>query len=230
MSIFMDLKGTSKDTFQIQKGGPKLKNESGKVAIKNPADSAYVDLLALILRATGDSIVINEDAALSGADWKATIARPTSGMTANTTFTLPPNGGTAGYFLQTDGAGNTSWQAVSSPSVTEKVTVDSTSFAFGASSPISLFTLPANAVVHKVEIVVDTAFDGAPTLEIGISGNTSKYMTTAQNDLTSGAGDQWEANPSNIPVGTTEALIGTYVAGGATVGAGRILVHYSIPT
>ena len=55
-------------------------------------------------------------------------------------------------------------------------------------------------------------------------------MDTGDVDLTSGVGDAWEANKNNAPVGTTEAIIGTYVAGGATVGAGRILTEYSIPS
>jgi hypothetical protein len=230
MAVFMDLKGTSNSSFQIQKGGPRFKNNAGVLEARNAADGAYVDFLALILRAAGNSIVINEDAALSGADWKMTISRPATGMTASLDFKLPPDYGTTGYLLQTDGAGNLTWVAGSTPpSVTQKITVDTTTLAFGDSSPVAMFTLPANAVVHKVKVIVDTAFDGTPTVAVGISGNTGKYMATTDNDLTSGAGDRWESNPNQVPVGTTEAIIATYVAGGASAGSARIEVDYSIP-
>lgn len=230
MSIFMDIKGTSQSSFQIQKGGPRFKNNSGVLEARNAANTAYVDFLALILRAAGDSLVLNETATLSGSSWKMSISRPTSGMTQSLDFKMPPDYGTNGYVLQTDGSGNLTWVAQSTPpSVTQKITVDTTTLAFGASSPVAMFTLPANAVVHKVKVIVDTAFDGTPTLDIGITGNTSKYGASSSFDLTSGAGDRWESNPNSAPVGTTEAIIATYVAGGATVGSARIEVDYSIP-
>jgi len=109
MAVFMDLKGTTQSTFQLGKGGPKLKSVSGVFQARNAADSAYVDIIAAAINAAGDSITINSDAAEAGADWKLTIARPVAGMTQNLTFTLPGSYGSSGQFLQSDGAGNTSW-------------------------------------------------------------------------------------------------------------------------
>jgi len=225
MASFQDIKGTSQQTFQIQKGGAKFRNNSGVLESRNSANSAYADFVALILRSAGDSIVINEDAAGSGADWKMTFARPASGMTAALTYTFPATV-TNGYVLSTDGSGNLTWVAPSSTSGAGQV--DSTPLVFGDSSPVAMFTLPANAAVMRVNVVVDTAFDGSPTLEIGIGGDTDKYMATTENDLTSGNGDRWTTNPNSIPSGSTEALIATYVDGSATVGAARILVEYSV--
>ena len=173
MSIFMDIKGTSVSSFQISKGGPRFTNNSGKLEAKNAANTLYVDFLAQILRSVGNSVVLNENATSSGADWKMTISRPASGMSAALNFVLPPDYGTSGYFLTTDGAGNLTWAAVSSPTVSDKITVKSSSIAFGTSSPIAMFTLPANAVVLKVKVIIDTAFDGAPTLKVGIVGTTN---------------------------------------------------------
>jgi len=65
-----------------------------------------------------NALELNTNAAGSGADWKLTLARPVSGMTAAWTLTLPPNAGTSGYVLQTDGSGNTSWVAQSGGSST----------------------------------------------------------------------------------------------------------------
>lgn len=229
MAIFMDLKGTSQSTFQLGKGGPKLKNNSGVFEARNAADSSYVDLVASVLKAASDSIQLNSDAAGAGADWVMTLARPASGMTGAVTYTLPA-APTNGYVLQTDGSGNLSWVAPSTPAASNIVLTDSTTIGFGASSPVSLFTLPANAVVHKVQVIVDTPYtDAAATLDVGISGTPAKYQANAQNDLAGTAKDVYESTPGEQPVGTTEALIGTLSAGTSSAGSVRVIVHYSNP-
>lgn len=227
MSTYMDIKGTSESSFNLglASNAVKLKNNSGVLDIRNKADSAYLNVKALGFLSTSDQLTLNEDATLSGASWKMNFARPTSGMTANITYTFPASV-TNGYFLTTDGSGNLSWAAVSSPSVSEKVTCDSTSFAFGDfGADLTMFNLPANAVVHDVQVIVDTAFD-VGTIEIGITGTTDKYMTDTQNDLLEAT--RYESSPNNIPVGSVEAIKGTF-SGSPTVGAGRVLVFYSIP-
>ena len=109
----------------------------------------------------------------------------------------------------------------------EKLVVDTTSLAFGTTSPLAMFTAPANAVHSLVQVIVDTPFNGTPSLSIGITGTTSKYMSATQLDLTQGA--IFEVAPGVAAVGTTENLIATYSAGGASAGAARILVYYSVP-
>ncbi|CAB5228107.1 hypothetical protein UFOVP1531_1 [uncultured Caudovirales phage] len=44
---------------------------------------------------------------------KVTVTTPTAGLSADYTFTLPPDGGTVDYVLRTDGAGVTTWVAQS---------------------------------------------------------------------------------------------------------------------
>lgn len=227
MSVYMDLKGTSESSFNIglSSAAIKLKNNSSVLDIKNKADAAYLSIRCLQALITSNQLVLNDDAALAGDDWKMTIARPSTGMTGSVTYTLPA-APTNGYFLTTDGSGNLSWAAVSSPSVTEKVSVDSTPFVFGDfGADLTMFNLPANAVVHDVQVIVDTAFD-AGTIQIGITGNVNKYMTSGQNDLSEAS--RFVSSPNNIPVGVVEAIKGTFT-GTPTVGAGRVLVFYSIP-
>ncbi len=227
MAVFLDAKGTSQSSFQISKGGARLKNNAGILESRNAADGAYADLVAQILKANSNEMQLNANATLSGASWIMSFLRPSSGMTASVNYTFPAVP-TNGYVLSTDASGNLTWVAPAT-APTGTVTQDTTTLVFGSSSPVAMFTLPANAVLSKVEIIVDTAFDGTPTLEIGIAGDTNKYMETTQVDLTSGAGDRWEANPNNVPVGGTEAIIATYVAGGASAGAARMIVTYSNP-
>lgn len=229
MSLFGDFFGTTLSKFQIAISGVILKNSSGNLLVRNAADSADSAITASQLNNSGDSVVINSDAASTGADWSITLARPTTGMIANTRFQLPPNNGTANYVLQTDGSGNTTW--VINSGATNQIATDTTTLAFGSTSPLSLFTLPANAIIEWIDIIVDTAFNGTPSLSIGIAGTTSKYMASTQVDLTDVASVKcYRVHPNVAASGSTEALIATYAAGSASAGSARILVNYAIPS
>jgi hypothetical protein len=106
--------------------------------------------------------------------------------------------------------------------------VDTTNLAFGSSSPLAMFTLPANAVVRSVKVIIDTAFNGTPSLSIGVSGTASKYMASTQVDLTAAAGTVFEVDPASILDSSTEAIIATYAANTASVGAARLEVAYAV--
>lgn len=223
-----NLVGTVSGYFKIGGfTGVRLKNSAGDLLIRNTGDSADAKITTSQLKNSGDSIIVNSDAAGSGADWLLTLARPSSGQTAAWTFTFPIGPGTANYVLQTDGSGNTSWVAAGSTAAC--ISVDTTTLAFNTSSPLTLFTLPANAVIDWVEVIVDTAFDGTtPSVTIGISGTTSKYQGAGDNDLATLGG--YRTYPGIAAAGGTEALIATFTAGGgATVGSARILVAYTVP-
>ena len=108
--------------------------------------------------------------------------------------------------------------------------MDTTTLGFGTASPLSLFSTPANAIISKIQVIIDTPFTGGtPSLTIGITGQTAKYMGATQNVLTGVAADTYESNPS-LPSTAGEALIGTYAANGASAGSARILVHYVVPS
>ena len=107
------------------------------------------------------------------------------------------------------------------------VTEDTASLAFGTTSPLTLFTLPANAVIRDIRVIVDTAFNGTSTVSVGVSGTTSKYAGTGDVDLTTA--NEYVISPGLTANGSTEALIATYSAGGASAGAARIIVAYSVP-
>jgi len=227
MAVFIDIKGTSQGSFQLSKGGARINNTAGVIEARNAADNAYADIVGQILKANSNELQLNANATLSGANWKMSVLRPATGMTANVNYTLPA-APINGSLLATDGSGNLSWTAPGAV-ITGFTVMDSQSFVFNSASPIALVTIPANAVVHSVEVIIDTLFDGAPTLQVGIAGTTNKYMDTTEVNLNSGLGDIWKTNPSKAPLGTSEAIIATYTQGGSTVGAGRILVNYSIP-
>ena len=227
MAVFMDIKGTSQSTFQLGKGGPKLKNSAGIFQARNAADSAFVDIVGAILKAASDSIQLNSDATSAGADWVMTLARPASGMTAAVTYTLPA-APVNGYVLSTDGSGGLSW--VAPASTANASSADSTSFVFSDSSPISLFTLPANAIIDRIQIIIDTPFDDAATITVQGTTSSRTYALAVESDLEGSARDVYTVHPGFDATVASDVLEATLTPASATAGAGRVVVYYVIPT
>lgn len=224
---WIDLVGTTKEYIRVGLAGFRLKNSSGNVLVRNAGDSADAEITASKVKISGEILEINSDAAGSGADWKMTLQRPASGMTAAVTFTLPPDDGTPDQVLKTDGSGVLTWVAAGSTASSDKK--DSTALAFGDSSPITMFSTGSGDVLEYIEVVIDTAFNGTPSLSIGVSGTTSKYLGSTDVDLTMPATTAFVIHP-NLPAQGVEALIATYSAGSASAGAARIIAHYATPS
>ncbi len=218
--------GTLKSSFLLGISGVRLKDSSGNLLIRNTADNADAEITASKMKVSGEILEINSDAAGSGSDWKFTMQRPTSGMTAAVVLTLPVDDGTPSQVLATDGSGVLSWASAGSTASSDKI--DTTTLGFGDSSPVTLFSTGASDVITRIQVIIDTAFNGTPSLSIGISGSTSKYMATTEVDLTAAAGTVFEVVPGKTAQGA-EALIATYSAGGASAGSARILVYYGAP-
>lgn len=215
MASWLKIVGTQVSNFRLGLLGVRLKDNSGSLDVRNTGDTAFSGVTA------EDVTIFNNTAGFGN-----TIQTGAT-QAANYTYTLPLDDGSPAQVLSTDGSGVLSW--VSASSTASCWSVDSTSFAFGSSSPISMFTLPANAVISSVIVIVDTAFDGTPTMSVGVNGGSaSKYVSTGDVNLL--VADRYEVPNQSIPVGTTEALEITYAAGSATVGAGRVLVTYAVPT
>lgn len=236
MATIMDLKGTSESSFLIGLNGVKLVWDGISLKLKDKTETAFLDLQARYitsvrtitdeLKVNGNIIELNDDATGSGPDQKMTFARPLTGMSAGVTYTFPA-APTNGYFLTTDSSGNLSWAAISSPSTTDKVTVDETSFDYSAGvGPQSMFTLPANAKVLKVEIIVSSAFDNNAT--VSVSKNAGLLMSISQSDLSDAGPTKFSVDPIDAASGSAESI--TYSLNNApTTGSGIIRVQYVIP-
>lgn len=211
MSSWLKIVGTQAGKFVLGLTGVTLKNNAGNLQVRNNADSAYAD-------ASVANVVVN------GSSYGVTLSASAS-QAANYALTLPVDDGSPNQVLVTDGSGVLSWQSAASTSDHWKV--DTTSFAFGSGSTVSMFTLPANSVIDRVTVIVDTAFDGTPSMSVGVSGNASKYVASGDTLLT--VADRYDVPNQQAAVGTTEALEIAYTAGGATVGSGRVLVTYAVP-
>lgn len=208
---FEKISGTSLTKFIIGLLGPLWKATGGRLQARNNADTAF----------TGLDI---SDISLNNSTNKTVIQIPT-GQSNDITLTLPADDGTAGQVLGTDGSGVLSW--VSAASTETSIKTDVTSINFGSSGTISAFTLPANAVVERCSVIVDTAFDGTPSISVGVSSAASKYFGSGS-VLLAAAGRYDEVYEGTVS-GTSEAVEIYFSAGSASVGAARVIVSYSIP-
>jgi hypothetical protein len=206
--------GTLSSTFQLGLGGARVKNVAGVVQIRNPTDTGFAGVAS---NAVDVQDINGNRVRLQSPDIAADYA-----------ITLPTTAGSPAQVLTTDGAGVTSWTTVAGGA--DKPVYDTTNLAFGDTSPKAMFTLPANAIVNQVILVIDTPFNGAPSLSVGITGTVSKYAGATDLDLTQAATTVFEIEPGITSSGSAENIIASYAAGGATVGTARIIVAYVIPS
>jgi len=100
-------------------------------------------------------------------------------------LTLPSDDGDAGEFLQTDGSGALTWEPASVPTSVPKwtkYTLDTTDINDAdLQQDVTVIAMAANTTIEGVIIKHSTAFSGtactALTVEVGISGTSSKYAS-----------------------------------------------------
>ncbi|MBD1995165.1 hypothetical protein H6G00_00795 [Leptolyngbya sp. FACHB-541] len=232
MGIWQDFVGTTEALFRVGLTGFSLKNNGGNVVVRNSGDTADAELTASQVKVSGDSIVINSDAANAGNDRSLTLQRATSGMTGALTVILPALTGADGQVLAKKAgspAGVLELELISAANTALNTANDTTALAFGSAATVPMFTLPANAIIQSVETVVDVTFNGTPSISVGISGNASKYVASTQVDLKAAARTSFVVHPAIAPSANPENLEIAYSAGGATAGAARVIVAYTIP-
>jgi hypothetical protein len=213
MSAWLKTIGTQTGRFILGLTGVSLKNNAGDLQVRNNADSAFAG-------ATVEDIAIHNNT----AGFSNTI-RTQSTQAANYVYDLPLDAGSVGQVLSTDGSGLLSWVSAASTDANWKV--ETTTINFGSGATTAAFTLPVNAIIDKVMVLVDTAFDGTPTLSVGDSGNNSRFMGSGDNLLT--LADRFDVFNQVAAVGSTTAVEIYYSAGGATVGSARVLCTYAVP-
>lgn len=211
MASWLKITGTQVGKFILGLTGVTLKNNAGNLQVRNNADSAFASADVANLK-------------LNGSTYGVTFASSPS-QVADYSLVFPVDDGSPGQIMVTDGNGILSWQ--SAASTADHLKVDTTSFTFGSASTVSMFTLPANAVIDTVSVIVDTAFDGTPSMSVGISGDASKYFGSGDSLLS--LADRFDVPNQLVANASSEALQISFTAGGASVGAGRVLVSYSVP-
>lgn len=219
-----DLVGTAAGYLRLGLSGVRLKDSSGNLLVRNAGDSADAEITASKVNASGPDIVLDSDG-------NALTVSQNSGQSAALQVILPAAKGTDGFHLaQKAGTSAGVIELEFVAAVSNGTLVDVTDLAFGSSATVTMFTLPANATIHKVEVIVDTAWDTAATLSVGVNGgSSSKYLASSQANLRAAAASVFEVNPGLASVGSSEDLEIAYSAASASAGAARVFVHYSTP-
>ena len=120
-------------------------------------------------------------------------------------------------YVDTSPAANAAEQIVAIPLV------------FGSGATVnSTFALQNNTFVTKVQVLVKTQFDGAaPTVSVGYSGQATKFMATASNNLkVVGAYTREQYTQQNA--GASQTVLLTYTASASTTGEATVLVWFAI--
>jgi hypothetical protein len=207
--IISDLIGTIRTYFKI--ATVRLKDASGVLEVRNAGDTAYAQANAHTVNIAG-----------SNASNKVSLTAP-AGLSGNVSLTLPPDAGTNGWLLKTDGSGTLTFTAPASNATVMQVEA----FTEATSSPLTIVTPAANSVVSKVTVVVDSAASaGSPTFSVGIAGTTERDMAAADVDLK--IAGIYEVTPMSDCGGTPGAIIATIVASAQTF-SGRVYVEVTVP-
>jgi hypothetical protein len=211
MGIISDFIGTFSNYLKVGKGGIRLTNSSGVCNIENANGTAKANLGAHTINLHG-----------SNASFKTTLTSA-SGLSSDVNLVLPSSDGSPGQVFVTDGDGNISFaDAVSNGEMCQEE-----AFTQATSSPVTIFTPPANAVITMVQIEVSSAATaGTPTVSVGISGDTDRDMDEEYSDLL--AVGVYEASPLTYVGATPAAIILTILPDSQTF-SGKVRVWYVVP-
>lgn len=161
-----------------------------------------------------------------------TSVKSLAGLSANTTFQLPSSNGSAGAFLQTDGAGVTSWQAVPTAALTvsDAGSNSNTHYVyFGTSTPTE-GSLPTGAqstmrvdsgltfIPSENRIVSSIGQHPTVTGSSGASGQLTIQGTTNSTKATASVLFNDNVTSSSTSTGTVVVTGGVGISGALNVG------------
>jgi hypothetical protein len=189
----------------------RLKDSSGVVQLRNAGDTAFADGAVNKLRVQGNNAA------------NAVILTSPGALGSNVTFTLPGADGSTGQVIKTDGAGTLSFVSVNAIGIN----IQEESFTEATSSPVTIFSADANTIVLEVTVVISVAAGGgSPTVEVGITGTTNLFMTTAETDLLT-VGTYTVYPETSVGVSTVNVLLS--IVPSAQTFTGKVFVKYGIP-
>lgn len=159
--------------------------QEGFIAICNAATLTGFDLNSLYRLDTWDTDVAT-------STWTEIV--PSEGMTINVTDAS--SGGTIDYdadhIYMWNADGTPSWIDIgpaSSEVYVEKNVLDTAEYSDGVGSHDMPVSIPVGGRIHGWKVAMVVGFNGtAPTMELGYSGDTDAFATTAEIDIESGNG------------------------------------------
>lgn len=156
-------------------------------------------IIAAAVNVTGNDIILNNSASESVASWKLTIHRPTSGMTADATITMPNATATVATLALAETLSGKTFTTVASITLVASGAID----------------WAAGSVSVGASIGANTMTVGGSTSTVRIAGACSSLtLTTDSNDLVlnnaaAGSGADWKGTVRRPSSGMTGAAIWT---------------------
>jgi surface protein len=124
-------------------------------------------------------------------------------------------------------SGIPAWVTSPAPSFINRLTVDSTNFSFLTPSTASLITLPVNALVDKVTVIIDSAFVTTGTFQVSVGTTGSQESYVGKNLVSTTQTGRTDVLYSGQPNSSTTTQLNLYTYGTATTGTGRVIVNYA---
>lgn len=214
MTTWIKTNGTQTGELGLGFTGPKLKNDAGNLAVKTADDNSHAGVTA------ANVVVINDTTGFS----VDLVASPD--QLANYTFTLPPNVGTSGQFLQTAGNGSYTWETAVLPGELATETLIAVAGQTGftlANSPTGDVSFAVNGAVvsNLAATVVGTLVTYDPAENAGYILEDADAITVTYIYGTVDAGDLNSLSDVDVISPTNgSALIYNAVTGKWVVGAG----------
>jgi hypothetical protein len=214
----------------IQAAVTTMQNGSGSLDVLTGTIRGTLEARGL-LNFWADLLTLNQDATQSGADWRYGLQRPSSGMTANQTLTLPAGSGKAGQALIGDGNGALSYGGAIRIAV---YTVNYNDVATNATQTVTVISgLPPTTLLLRTVVHIKTAFTGGtPNLQAGHDAAGGVLFSWLPGPLLTAPVDALFDIPGPHQVSylanPTMALTVTYARSTATAGQAIIYFHYYV--
>jgi hypothetical protein len=214
MTTWIKTNGTQTGELGLGFTGPKLKNDAGNLAVKTADDNSHAALTA------ANVVVINDT-----TGFKVDLAASADQL-ADYVFTLPPNVGVSGQFLQTAGNGAYTWETAVLPGEMATDTIIAVAGQTGftlSNSPTGDVSFSVNGAVvsNLAATVVGTLVTYDPAENIGYILEDGDVITVTYIYGTVAAGDLNSLSDVDVITPTNgSALIYNGVTGKWVVGAG----------
>jgi hypothetical protein len=251
MSLYSKVRGTFETLFQLGKGGPQLKNNSGTVLFRNSADSAYANVGAATVQLDGGALIKNSSGVLQVRDsGDAAFANVQAADAIVTQAKIGSNGSlikeAASGIISFRDPTDASFAVIrgASPSGSDDLvtkgyfdanppagTLRAISFqideSLGDATQSSSTTIPANAIVHSYHVIVTAAFASGQTLTLGYTGGATALLGTGDTNLeatnvyTVDEPKQWNSSAAAVLATLSSATVGS--------GSAQVIVTYSEP-
>ena len=226
MSVLSKLAGTFQATFQIGKSGPKVKNNSGVLEVRNAADAAYANTKAA--QSQFDTALVNGNATIKATAGGQVSFRNAADSADAKVFAADP--------LITDLQGLATVNYINSNPPTTVTVLKAVSIKSGsyATTYTSTATLPNSAVVTRCFVDVVAGLDAGITVKIGTdeAGQDSRFQGTADNDPQTI--ETYETTPfksvkTTAGAGADQKFLIT-LSSLPTVGTVNVYLEYGVPT